>query len=260
LNSQISKLLAYTYRSYIFSIRNFYAFAELLFWPAFGVISVGLMGSFLNLNNEMKAFLLTGAIVSGALQVVQLDVAYSLLFDMWSKSLKQSFVTPIKHYHYILGSWIFGIFRGIIVMFMLGGFSAWVFKFYLPAPHIVILSMAGIFLSGLVVGMGVIFIILYFGQRIMEVVWMITNLIMLLCGIYYPVNMLPKVFQYVANLIPVTHFLEYYRTGYGFTPVFSHSLWRGYGLSLFYIILFFIMMNTAYDRARKNGMILRLSE
>lgn len=260
MNSQIIKTLAFTYRSYIFSIRNFYAFAELLFWPSFGVISVGLMGSFLALNPNMRAFLLTGAIVSGALSVVQMDVAYSLLFDVWSKSLKQTFVTPISNYNYILGTWFFGIFRGLIVMLILGGFSALAFKFYLPAPGIVVLSMMGIFLSALVIGMGVIFIILFFGQRIMDIVWMMTNLIMLLCGIYYPVSMLPKFLQVVSGLIPVTYFIEYYRTGYGFKPVFENGLLIGYGLCAAYILILFYLLGIAERRARKNGMILRLSE
>jgi ABC-2 type transport system permease protein len=218
------------------------------------------MGNFLTLSNDLRGFLLTGAIVSGTLQVVQIDVAYSILFDVWSKSLKQTFVTPISEYHYILGSWFFGIIRGIIVCMILGSFSAWAFKFYLQATHIVLLSMAGIFLSALVIGMGVLFIILYFGQRIMEVVWIITNVIMLICGIYYPVSMLPKAVQFAAGLIPVTYFLEFYRTGYGFKPVFEHDLYKGFGLCILYVIILFFMMRIAIRQSRKNGMILRLSE
>jgi ABC-2 type transport system permease protein len=260
LRSQINKILAFTYRSYIFSKRNMYAFVELLFWPSVGAIQIGMLGIFLALTPEMKAFLLTGAIVSGALQVAQVDVAYGLLFDVWSKSLKQTFVTPIEHYHYILGSWLFGVCRGIIVFFALGGFCILIFKFYLPSPIITALSITGIFLSALVIGMCVIFVILYFGQRIVEVVWMITTLVMLICGIYYPVSMLPKALQYVAGAIPITYFLEYYRTGYGFKPVFAHPLIRGFGLSIFYIIVMFFMLDIAHKRARKTGMIIKLSE
>ncbi|MCX7697933.1 MAG: ABC transporter permease, partial [Candidatus Goldbacteria bacterium] len=196
--SQINKILAFTYRNYIFAKRNMYAFVELLFWPAVGVISIGMMSLFLSLTQELKSFLLTGAIISGILQVSQIDVAYGFLFDVWSKSLRQTFVTPINYFHYIIGSWFFGIIRGILVLLLLGLFSMWVFHFYLPNIKIVIISITGILLSALIIGMSVIFVILYFGQRIMEIVWMISTLIMLICGIYYPVNMLP-------NFIPVSY-------------------------------------------------------
>ena len=252
--------MAFFYRSFIFAKRNLYAFVELLFWPSVGAIQIGMMSLFLALTPEMKAFLLTGAIVSGALQVAQVDVAYGLLFDVWSKSLKQTFVAPIAHYNYIIGSWLFGVCRGIIVFFALGGFCVVAFKFYLPSPTIVALSITGIFLSALVVGMSVIFVILYFGQRIVEIVWMITTLIMLICGVYYPVSMLPKALQYIAGAIPITYFLEYYRTGYGFKPVFSHSLLKGFGLSAVYIVIMFFMLDLAHKRARKTGMFIKLSE
>lgn len=260
LFSQINKILAFTYRNYIFAKRNIYAFIELLFWPAVGVVSIGLMSVFLSLTPELKAFLLTGAIISGILQVAQLDVAYGFLFDVWSKSLRQTFVTPVTQFHYIIGSWLFGIIRGIIVFFLLGFFAMWAFNFNLPDLKIVIISITGILLSSLVVGMSVLFFILFFGQRIMEIVWMISTLIMLICGIYYPVNMLPKFIQIIAGFIPVTYFLEYFRTGYGFIPVFKNILLKGFGLSIIYILLLFFLLNIAFKRAKKTGMIIKLSE
>lgn len=258
--SQINKILAFTYRNFIFAKRNMYAFVELLFWPAVGVVSIGMMSLFLSLTPELKSFLLTGAIISGVLQVAQIDVAYGFLFDVWSKSLRQTFITPINYFHYIIGSWLFGIIRGVIVLFLLGLFSMWVFQFYMPDIKIVIVSMIGILLSALVIGMSVIFVILFFGQRIMEIVWMISTLIMLICGIYYPVNMLPGFIRIIAGIIPVTYFLEYFRSGYGFKPVFNDILLKGFGLCFIYILFLFYMLNIALRRAKKTGIIIKLSE
>lgn len=260
MSSQINKILAFTYRSYIFAKRNMYAFVELLFWPSVGAIQIGMLSVFLALTPEMKAFLLTGAIISGVLQVAQIDVAYGLLFDAWSKSLKQTFVSPIQHHHYILGSWLFGVIRGLIVFFALGGFCVIVFKFIMPPPDVIVLTLLGIFLSALVIGMTVIFVILYFGQRIVEIVWMITTIVMLICGVYYPVNMLPKALQYVAGIIPITYFLEYFRMSYGFSPVFTHPLAKGFALSIAFTVIMFLMLGAALKRAKKTGMIIKLSE
>lgn len=258
--SQINKILAFTYRNYVFSKRNLYAFVEVLFWPAVGVITIGLMSSFLSLTKELKSFLLTGAVISGVLQVTQLDVAYGFLYDVWSKSLKQTFMTPVNLFHYIIGSWLFGIIRGILVFLLLAFFSKISFDFYMPDLKIVFISITGVFLSSLVIGMSVLSFILYFGQRIMEIVWMISTLIMLICGIYYPVKMLPDIIQIIAGLIPITYFLEYFRTGYNFTPVFNNVLLKGFGLSFVYIILLFLLLDKALKRSQKTGMIIKLSE
>jgi len=93
---------------------------EILFWPVVGLLSVGIMGSFLELRENTLAFVLTGAITAGVLQVTQLDVSYSLLYDIWSKSIKHTFLAPITQYDYIVGSWLVGVSRGGLVFTLLG--------------------------------------------------------------------------------------------------------------------------------------------
>jgi len=260
LNWRIIKIYAFMYRNYIFAKRNIFAFFEIIFWPAVGIVSVGLMGSFLDIGSKTLSFLLTGAIFSGILQVVQLDVSYGLLYDIWSKSLKQTFLAPVYPYDYIIGSWIIGIIRGTLAFVMLAFFSRWAFDFFLPPFLVVFISLTGIMLSALIIGMSVNFFVLYFGQRIDVVAWSFSILVMLICGIYYPVSFLPNFFIMVASFIPLTYFLEYFRAGYGFSPNFSFLIVKGFVLSIVYISLLFYLLQIAYDRARRNGMILRLSE
>lgn len=240
--------------------RNVFSFFEILFWPVVGIISIGLMGNFLELRKEVLSFLLTGVIVSGVLQVSQLEVSYGLLYEIWSKSVKQIFFAPIKHLDYIIGSWIAGVFRGIIVFVMLTFLSIWWFKFYLPSISITIIFISGIFLFALIIGLIVIFFLLLFGQRIDIIAWSVSVLSMLICGIYYPVTYLPKWLQYIASVIPLTYFLEYFRAHYGFELTFSNPLMKGFMLTFVYVAILIFLIHLAYERARRSGMIVRLSE
>ncbi len=233
---------------------------EILFWPSIGLLSLGLMGDFLKLEQNMVSFVLTGAITAGVLQVTQLDVSYSLLYDIWGKSIKHTFLAPVTQYDYIFGSWIIGILRGFAVFVLLTIFSHYAFSFNTAGIGPTTIFVTGIFLMALIIGMLVCFLIMMFGQRVEVTAWSLATMLMLACGIYYPVNYLPGFFTSLASLIPLTHFLEYYRYQYGFTPLFSHSLLRGFLLSLIYIILLFYGLGYAFNRARKTGMLLRLSE
>jgi len=260
LNWLISRIKAFTYRNYIFAIRNFFAMTEIFFWPVTGIISIGLMSGFLNLSGHYINFLLAGAIISGVLQVAQLDVAYGFLYDVWSKSLKQTYIAPVKNYDFIIGSWIVGVARGIIAFIILVFIAGWIFKFKLPGAVYMLPAMAGIYLSAMIIGMIVILSILLFGQRIDIIAWMISVLMMLVCGIYYPVTYLPGSIVAVAKMLPLTYFLEYFRLGYGFELSFSNPLLKGFILSFIYIILLYFGIEIAYDRARRTGMIVKLSE
>jgi len=254
------KFYAFTYRNFIFAKRNFFAFMEILFWPVVGLLSVGIMGNFLELKENTLAFVLTGAITAGVLQVTQLDVSYSLLYDIWSKSIKHTFLAPVNHYDYILGSWIVGMMRGLIVFILLTFFSQKAFGFIMPVFFATLIFLGGIFLSALIIGMLVCLLIMLYGQRVEVTAWSLATLLMLICGIYYPINFLPQPLPLVASLIPLTYFLEYYRAFYGFSPLFSHSLLTGLILTVVYIFILFRFLKMAFARARRTGIILRLSE
>src|SRR5947209_8320127 len=206
------RILAFAYRDWLFARRNIFAVVEMLFWPIVGMLSIGLLGDFLHLERATQAFILTGAISLGTLQVSQLDVAYALLHDIWSKSVKHTFLTPTGVVEYLLGPWIVGIVRGSIVFSLLAGFSVKAFHFYLPGAIPTLVLLSGIFLNALLMGGLVCVLVLQYGQKAEISAWAFAYLFILLAGIYYPVNHLPPFFYHLSLGIPLTYFLDYFRS------------------------------------------------
>ena len=68
------------------------------------------------------------------IQVCQIDVAYVLLYDLWSKSLKHTFIAPVHPFQLILGSWLIGVIRSFVVFLLLFRFSALAFGFDFLRP------------------------------------------------------------------------------------------------------------------------------
>jgi len=101
-----ARLTAFAYRNLIMARRNVFFVFELTFWPGVAMLSHGLLTRFLHLTPEMTAFILVGTVALSAVQVCQLDVAYAVLFDIWSKSMKHQFLTPVRIHHLALGSWL----------------------------------------------------------------------------------------------------------------------------------------------------------
>jgi len=138
--------------------------------------------------------------------------------------------------------------------------AAFFFGFYLPDPLTTLCFLLGLFACAFILGILVNILILSFGQKVEITAWMFAQLFMILCGMYYPVNILPRFLQYVALGIPITHFLEYFRQGYGFKAHTPYPLLTGFALTLLYIVLSLRFLDQAYTRARKKGIIIRLSE
>ena len=254
LAAWFNRCYAFTIRNYLFAIRNFFAFAELLFWPMVSLISVGLMGNYLKLQSDSLNFIMTGAIAAGVLQVTQLDVAYSLLYEVWSKSLKQTLLTPVGVTENLFGSWATGIVRGLAVFAVLAICAIWMFHFQLPSITVTTVFLLGIFMCAFLLGLLVNVLILRFGQKAEITAWMFAYLFMLICGIYYPVEILPIFFRVLAYAIPLTYLLEYFR---------RYDLMQamiGFSLVFVYFILGLNLLRSSYHHARQKGIIVRLSE
>jgi len=262
LRDELTKIGAFVFKNWIMARRNAFTLFEILFWPVVGFLSVGLLAEFAALQPEMKAFIMVGIVSMSAVQVCQLDVAYVLLYDVWSKAVKHGFIAPAGIRHLFLGSLVVGAARGGAVFLILIAASHLLFDFdfTLPGPGPMGLFIVGLFLCAAMVGLLVCILVLILGSRAEVAAWSLVSLMLLVCGIYYPVSILPAWAARIAEVVPVTYLLEYYRSFYGFKPEYSHVLAKGFGMVMLYLLVEIGAMRWAIRRAKKTGMLLRLSE
>ncbi|MDE2214659.1 MAG: ABC transporter ATP-binding protein/permease [Candidatus Omnitrophica bacterium] len=258
--SWANRAYAFTVRSAIFAVRNLFVMTDVFFWPMISLISIGLMAKFIHLGPQTLGFVMTGALAAGILQIAQLDVGYTMLYELWSKSCKHTLLTPVGVSEGVAGTWVIGMVRGSIAFVLLSG-AAWRgFGFHLPGAGVTLLFLSGLFCCAFILGIMVNILILSFGQKVEITAWMFAQLFMIVCGIYYPVDILPKALQAISYMVPMTYFLEFFRQFYGFKAHTAHALATGFALTLLYIILALRLLDHAYTRARKKGIIIRLSE
>ncbi len=258
--SWLNRVLAFTVRNALFSIRNLFVMTDVFFWPLISVLSVGLMTKFVPMDSNLQAFIITGAIAASVMQIAQLDVGYTVLYELWSKSLKHTVLTPVGVSEGVIGTWLIGIVRASVVFIFLAISAGLCFGFKTPGMLYIAGFLSGLFVSSLLFGMLVNVLILSFGSKVEITAWMFVHLFMILCGIYYPIDVLPAWAQMIAYAVPVTHFLEYFRQAYGFAPHTAYPWATGAALSLVYWFVCLHLLSGAYTRARKKGIIIRLSE
>ena len=260
--SEAVAVWAFALRNLLMGSRNVFFFFELFFWPLVGVVSIGLMTRFFGLRPEDTAFVLIGTIALSVVQVCELEVAYAVLFDVWSKSVKHQFVAPIGIRHLTLGSWLVGMLRGLVIFVILAVLGWWAFAFPVLAAGLLPLAtfLLGCFLTAWIVGVLVCALITLLGNRAEAFAWASVNLVLVLAGIYYPVSVLPPPVATLAAWIPLTHFLDAYRAHYGFASEFRAPVATGLALSLAYAGLAHLLFGAAVQRARRTGLLLKMSE
>jgi ABC-2 type transport system permease protein len=262
LRTSFYKIWAFSARSTLVNRRNIFAVFEMLFWPLIGIFSVGLLTRFLNLEADTVSFILIGAVTMNTVQIAQLDLSYALLYSVWSKSLKHEFIAPVRLSHILIGAGLVGLIRGFLVFVIMGVLSIYFFDMDLSRPGLagLIFFLLGMFLNAAVIGALVLALVLRFGQRAEVAAWAFSYLMLLLCGLYYPISVLPKGAQVLAQFIPLTYFLDYFRHFYGFPAVSAHPLLYGFGQSVVYIFLSYGLVSLTLRSAYKRGTLLRLSD
>lgn len=259
---KLIQIKAFSYKNWIITRRNFFSLSEILFWPLIGLFSVGLLTVFLNLDESMRGFILVGVMSMSLIQVCQIDVAYALLYDLWAKSMKHTFIAPIHPFQLISGAWLIGMARASLVFLILALFSdiAFGFNFFQAGLLPLLVTLTGLFLVSVSIGIAVCLLVLLFGYKAEVAAWSITSLMALICGIYYPVSVLPYPLPEIAHAFPLTYFLEYFRALYGFDGEAGELVVRGYGFTLFYLVLEAILLKWVIHQARRNGTFIKLSE
>jgi ABC-2 type transport system permease protein len=249
-------------RNALMASRNVFFFFELLFWPVVGVLSIGLMTRFLDLTPEQTSFVLVGTIALSVVQICQLEVAYAVLLDVWSKSLKHQFLAPIGVRHLTIGSWLVGMARGLTVFLVLAVISWWAFDFDVlaPGPAALAVFLAGCFLTAWVVGVAVCALITLFGNRAEAFAWASVNLVLVPAGLYYPVSVLPDPVALLAGAIPLTYFLDAFRAHFGFAPYYRAPELSGLVLVVVYAGIVHWLFFAAARWARRTGLLLKMSE
>ncbi len=262
MRGEAIRVWAFALRNLLMASRNIFFLFELTFWPTVGVLSIGLMTRFLRLSPDDASFVLIGTMALSTVQVCQLDVSYAVLYDVWSKSMKHQFLAPIAVRHLTVGSWLVGIARGLVVFTLLAALAWWAFGFNPLAmgPGRLALFLLGCFLTAWIVGVLVCALVMLFGTRAEASAWATVNLVLVLAGIYYPISVLPGPVAVIAEAIPLTYFLDMFRSHFGFAPEFATPLAWGFGLSAGYIVFSHWALGAAINRTRRSGLLLKMSE
>ena len=262
LPTEVNKYWAFVARSLLVNRRNVFAIFEMLFWPGISIFSVGLLTKFLKLDSATVTFVLIGAIGMNTIQIAQLDLSYSLLYDVWSKSLKHKFIAPIRLSHILVGSGLVGMIRGFLVFVIMSLLCMWLFGMDLGRPGFtgLLIFLAGMFLNAVILGILVLALVLRFGHRAEVAAWAFAYLLVLLCGLYYPVTVLPPGVREMAQFVPLTYFLDYFRHFYGFPLLSPHPLVYGFLQSVVYLMASYLLLKFTLRSALKRGTLLKLSE
>ncbi|MBI4407662.1 MAG: ABC transporter permease [Candidatus Kerfeldbacteria bacterium] len=176
----------------------------------FGFVSAYLLTGTTTTGN----FILLGAMLWEIVRVTQYSMTVSSMWNVWSRNLSNILIAPISLIEYVLASALSAMLKSTVITVGLAVVAYLLFGFSLLQIGFgsLIWYGANLMLFSISVGLLLLGLIFRFGTRIQALGWGLIYICQPLCGIYFPVSVLPQPLQWISYILPPTYVFEAART------------------------------------------------
>ncbi len=227
--------------------------------PFISLLSLGIMIMFIisrGADISSMMFIFVGVIMWNFYDIVQRSITYGITFDIWSSSLKHSFSSRAASKHFIIGNGLFGLYSAVITFVLVGVVGYFAFGFNIFLGGLFLLNLIPVFFFALGIGLMINSLMVSKGEKYMALIWMMTGVIMIFSGVYYPASVLPSPISEIAQAFPSTHSIQSMRAGFGFSPETGlPEFVLGLGLSLLYLAVGTSLFKFGLKKGYQNGTI-----
>jgi ABC-2 type transport system permease protein len=159
---------------------------------------------------DLVLFLGIGTVVWAYLRAVFANVGEMVAWERWEGTIEYTMMAPISRLAHMLGVSLFSIIYGLARSALLLGVLALFFHVDLSNANLA--GAAVILLVGSVsfLGFGIMAAVLplLFPERGEEMTFVISSILLLVSGVYYPISVLPDWMEPLATVSPATYVLE----------------------------------------------------
>ena len=251
---------------YIYLIRGSWPrIVELAYWPTLQMVLWGYITQFLVGHSDIIAqafgILISGVLLWDVLFRGQLGVSMSFLEEMWSRNIGHLFVSPLRPIEFMFSLMLVSFIRTIIGLIPAAILAMVIFGFSL---HSLGIPLIGFFLNlimmGWSVGLVVSGLILWAGLGAETMAWAAIFALAPICGIYYPISVLPTWLQDIAFFLPASHVFEGMRSILIENTFQPMLMLKAVMLNIVYMISSMGIFLIFFHLARKKGVILQVGE
>ncbi|MBO0800878.1 MAG: ABC transporter permease [Blastocatellia bacterium] len=202
-------MLAFVFRNYHLTRRYFGWVVVFSFYAIVNSATIALIGVSVN-DPRLTMTLVIGAMLWGFLSLLFNEVAMAIAYERWEGTLEYTFMAPVSRFAHLIGESVYAVFYSIVRLFMiLIGVTLFV-KLDLSQANWIGLIITLLVSSLAFIGLGLVAATLpvFSPERGAEATNIFQGSLLLVSGIYYPVEVLPGWLQPFAKLSPATYALS----------------------------------------------------
>ncbi|MGQ0740700.1 MAG: ABC transporter permease [Alphaproteobacteria bacterium] len=265
MSASLRRIGAIVLRHWFLIVGSWPRLLDLAYWPAVQVIIWGFIQTFLMQHSSFltQAFgILLGAVMLwDVLFRGQLGLSLSFFEEVYSRNLGHLLATPLRPGEYIAALMTTSFLRTVAGLFPATILAIWFFGF---SVYSLGLALIGFFFSliifGWSIGLFVSGLVLRYGLGAEGFAWAAIFAIAPVCGVYYPLSILPDWVQDIAAALPPSYIFEGMRAVLIDHQVRLDLIASAAMLNIVWIAFGVMSFLGFYALARERGMLLQVGE
>ncbi len=260
-----NKIYALGLRHLYLITNSFPRYLDLIYWPTVQIFLWGFISKFFTLNSDYYSntvgIILTAAILYDFLFRASISFNMMFLEEIWSRNFTNLFIAPIRISEIITSLTLTAILRTLIglvpaTILAVPLFGVSVFELGLPLLFLLI----ALYLFGVSLGLLVASGLLRFGPSFENIAWASLFFFAPLGCIYYPIEILPPMLQFIAKGLPLVHIFEEMRNILINDVVNYFDIFKSISISVVYFIFGVIIFYISFSGAKQRGTLMNMGE
>ena len=252
-------------RHFYLITRSFPRVLDLVYWPTIQITLWGFISNFFATHttyyNNAVGVILTCAILYDFL--FRTSIGFNMLFleEIWSRNFTNLFIAPMK-----IGEILTSLVATALIRALIGLIPAVLLTSPLFGISILDLGIflfflfLSLYLFGITLGILVSAGLLRYGPSFENIAWSTMFLLAPFGCIYYPIEILPELFQKIAYLLPLVYIFEEARNilinqTVDIQNIYNAFIWNGV-----YFVLSIALFYYSFNVAKKKGTLINMGE
>ena len=158
----------------------------------------------------LMTFLMVGALIWSYLSVLFDVLSETVSWERWEGTIEYTFMSPASRVTHLLGMGVYAVIYGIAQIAIMFGVVSLFFELDLSEANYWGALLVLVLCSVSLVGFGTVAAVLPLlsPEKGQQVSYIVSSLLLLVSGVYYPVDVLPGWMQAIATVSPVTYALD----------------------------------------------------
>jgi ABC-2 type transport system permease protein len=203
------QLMAFVFRDFSLTKRYLGWVVVFTFYAMVNSATIALIGVAAK-DEQLTLTLIVGVLLWSFLSVLFNEIASSVAYERWEGTLEYTFMAPVSRLIHLLGVSLFAAIYSIIrLAIVIGGLAVFI-KLDLSRANLLSILIVLLVSSFAFIGLGLMAAVLpvFSPERGAEATNIFQGCLLLVSGVYYPVEILPGWLQPLAKLSPATYSLS----------------------------------------------------